>query len=153
MPWISGTAEIFIGDNLEIYDKINIFSGISYSSPQLLIGDNVSIGGGVTFLIAKSISIGNRVLIGNNCSFYDNDAHPINVQRRKQREPIEEESIKSIIIEDDAWIGFNSIILKGVTIGKGSIVSAGSVVRKSVPPFTIVAGNPARPTLKIKNNT
>jgi acetyltransferase-like isoleucine patch superfamily enzyme len=57
-----------------------------------------------------------------------------------------------IIIEDDAWIGFNSIILKGVTIGKGSIVGAGSVVTKSVPPWTIVGGNPAKIIREIPEN-
>lgn len=47
-------------------------------------------------------------------------------------------------IEDHAWVGFNVIILKGVTIGEGAIVAAGSVVTKDVPAFTVVAGNPAR---------
>ncbi|WP_292489709.1 DapH/DapD/GlmU-related protein [Mesorhizobium sp.] len=52
--------------------------------------------------------------------------------------------IGKVRISDNAWIGFNSIILKGVTIGEGAIVGAGSVVTKNVEPFTIVAGNPAR---------
>ena len=51
---------------------------------------------------------------------------------------------RPISIKNKAWIGFNSIILKGVTIGEGAIVGAGSVVTKDVPPYTIVAGNPAR---------
>ena len=50
----------------------------------------------------------------------------------------------SVIIEDDVWIGLKSTILKGVTIGRGAVVAAGSVVTKDVPPFTLVAGNPAR---------
>ena len=49
-----------------------------------------------------------------------------------------------IVIEDDAWIGMNCIILKGVTVGRGAVVGAGSVVTKDVPPWTLVAGNPAR---------
>jgi maltose O-acetyltransferase len=48
------------------------------------------------------------------------------------------------VIEDDVWIGFNSTILKGVTIGKGAVVGAGSVVTKDVAAYTIVAGNPAK---------
>jgi len=51
---------------------------------------------------------------------------------------------KEIIIKDKAWIGFNVIILKGVTIGEGAIVASGSVVTKDVPDFTLVGGNPAR---------
>lgn len=50
----------------------------------------------------------------------------------------------AIIIEDEVWLGANSIILSGVTIGKGAIVAAGSVVTKDVPPYTIVGGNPAK---------
>ena len=49
-----------------------------------------------------------------------------------------------VVIEDDAWIGFKSSVLKGVTIGRGAIIAAGSVVTKDVPPFTLVAGNPAK---------
>jgi galactoside O-acetyltransferase len=52
--------------------------------------------------------------------------------------------IQPVKICDHAWIGFNSILLKGVTVGEGAIVAAGSVVTKDVPPFTIVGGNPAR---------
>jgi maltose O-acetyltransferase len=57
---------------------------------------------------------------------------------------------KPILIEDDVWIGFNSAVLKGVTIGKGSIVAACSVVTKDVPEFVIVAGNPAKVVKEIK---
>jgi len=51
---------------------------------------------------------------------------------------------KTVVIEDDCWIAANSIILAGVTIGKGSVVAAGSVVSKDVPPYSVVAGVPAR---------
>ena len=55
-----------------------------------------------------------------------------------------EVKISPVRINDRAWLGFNSIILKGVTIGEGAIIGAGSVVTKDVPAYTIVAGNPAR---------
>jgi acetyltransferase-like isoleucine patch superfamily enzyme len=56
------------------------------------------------------------------------------------------ENVKSapITIEDDTWVGFGAVILKGVTVGRGSVVGARAVVTRDVPPFTIVAGNPAR---------
>jgi acetyltransferase-like isoleucine patch superfamily enzyme len=57
-----------------------------------------------------------------------------------------------VIIGNSVWIGVNSTILKGVTIGEGSVVGAGSVVTKDVPPWTIVAGNPARVIREIPEN-
>jgi acetyltransferase-like isoleucine patch superfamily enzyme len=59
---------------------------------------------------------------------------------------------KGIVIEDDCWIAANSIILDGVTIGRGSVVAAGAVVSKSVPPYSVVAGVPAR-IIKSRNNS
>ena len=57
---------------------------------------------------------------------------------------------KPVCIEDDAWIGAGSIILRGVTIGKAAIVGAGSVVTQDVPPYTVVVGNPARVVRQLK---
>ena len=57
--------------------------------------------------------------------------------------------VSPVVIEDYVWIGMNSIILKGVTIGKGAVVAAGSVVTKSVPPMTVVGGNPAEVIKKV----
>jgi galactoside O-acetyltransferase len=90
----------------------------------------------------------------------DNDAHSLLWEERKNdvrdwKKGLDEnkigryknwENVKKakIEIKDKAWIGFNSIILKGVTIGEGSVVASGSVVTKDVPDFTLVAGNPAR---------
>lgn len=58
----------------------------------------------------------------------------------------------AIVIEDDVWIGERSTILKGVTVGKGSIVASNSVVTKNVPPMSIVAGNPARVVKHLEND-
>lgn len=63
-----------------------------------------------------------------------------------------ESACAPIVIEDNVWIGARSVILKGVTIGEGSIVACDSVVTKDVPPFTIVAGNPARVVKHIEND-
>jgi acetyltransferase-like isoleucine patch superfamily enzyme len=101
----------------------------------------------------KSIKIGNRVLIAHHCNIFDNDTHPVNPQERhRQFKAIittgQPKAIdlgdEEIVIEDDVLINANCIILKGVTLGKGAIVGAGSVVTKDVPPYTVVAGNPAK---------
>lgn len=86
----------------------------------------------------KSIKIGNEVAISEGVIIRDSDIHNIYIQNNKI------EKTKPIVIEDYVWIGMNAIILKGVKIGKGAVVAAGSVVTKDVPSNTIVAGNPAR---------
>lgn len=114
-----------------------------------------------TFISRSSISIGNNVTIAWGCTIYDHNSHSLDYLER--RKDIDDElwslrngqstyknknwnSVKSspITICDDAWIGMNCIILKGVTIGEGAVVGAGSVVTKDVPAWTVVAGNPAK---------
>lgn len=102
---------------------------------------------------AVELTVGGRVLIGHNSSIFDSDTHPLNPAERHQQyvdiitkgHPaqinLREEPV---IIEDDVWIGCNVVVLKGVTIGRGAVIGPGSVVTKSVPPYVIVAGNPAR---------
>lgn len=123
------------------------------------IGDRVHIGGS-TFISRESISIGNDVTIAWGCVFYDHNSHS-SVWEERKNDTMQEyvdynecgdfirnkdwSVVKSAPIKicEKAWIGMNCIILKGVTIGEGAIVAAGSVVTKDVEPWTIVGGNPA----------
>ena len=82
----------------------------------------------------------------------DHDSHSVVLEERQDdvklwsvgKKNWDYVKIAPVDIEDDVWIGFNAIILKGVTIGRGAVVAAGSVVTKNVAPFTVVGGNPAR---------
>ncbi len=107
----------------------------------LEIGENFGMTGG-SIIVAERITIGNHVTIGANSTVIDTDFHPLDPEIRK-RTP-QETITASVIIEDDVFIGMNCLILKGVTIGRGSVVGAGSVVTRDVPPGVIVAGNPAK---------
>jgi acetyltransferase-like isoleucine patch superfamily enzyme len=110
------------------------------------LGKNVFINFNSVFLDTCLTTIGDRTLVGPNVSFYSG-THPLDpVVRQGTRGP---ELGKEIHVEQDCWIGGNVVILPGVTIGRGSVVGAGSVVTKSVPAFTVVAGNPARVIRKI----
>jgi galactoside O-acetyltransferase len=103
-------------------------------------------------ICAENISIGDDVLVAWGCNIVDHNSHSKNFQERQDdvkqwyygQKDWTNVICRPIVIEDKAWIGFNSIILKGVTIGEGAIVGAGSVVTKDIPPYTIVAGNPAQ---------
>lgn len=130
---------------------------------EVIIGQHVFFGEHSRIWSASKVLIGNNVLISHNVNIHDFDSHPIDYNLRiQQAEFILDNnelpnsdygvSEKPIIIEDNAWICFNAVILKGVTIGKGAIVAASSVVTQDVPPFTLVAGSPAK-VIKYLNNS
>lgn len=107
---------------------------------NVIIGDHCGINPGVFILGHNRIEIGSRVVLSARCMLIDSglelkDFAITDFPKHTQ---------SFICINDDAWIGAGAIILPGVTVGNKSIVGAGSVVTKDVPPFTIVAGNPAR---------
>lgn len=149
--YLKGRGDIVIGDNFTFTsgDCINpICRNIrgclnTVNKGVIMIGDNVGISSAILWSQTK-IQIGNYVNIGGNCLLIDNDAHPLNFLERRKTPTDDNVLSKPIIIEDDVWIGANSIILKGVTIGARSIVGAGSVVTKSFPSDSIIAGNPAK---------
>jgi acetyltransferase-like isoleucine patch superfamily enzyme len=97
---------------------------------------------GVTLVAADRIEIGDRVLVGANATIVDTDFHPLDpVQRRAD---VNAGRAAPVVIEDDVFIGMNALILKGVRLGAGCVVGAGSVVSDDVAPGTTVAGNPAK---------
>lgn len=110
------------------YGELNV---INYSkSRQLIIGNYVSVGPEVLFIVCGDHPT-------NHISSY-----PFKVRFKKQQ--FEATSKGDIIIGDDVWIGARSTILSGVSIGQGAIVAAGTVVAKSIPPYAIVGGVPAK---------
>ena len=106
----------------------------------LRIGEDVGITGG-TLCAVHRIEIGNRVTIGANTTIVDTDFHPLRPEERLKNP--HQGSHAPVFIEEDVFIGMNSIILKGVRIGKGSVIGAGSVVTTNVEPGAVYAGNPA----------
>lgn len=97
---------------------------------------------GATVVAAELVEVGDRVLVGANAVIADTDFHPLDW--RERRLDVNNGRHRPVIIEDDVFIGMNSLILKGVRVGRGSVVGAGSVVTKDVPANAVVAGNPAR---------
>ena len=112
------------------------------------IGDDVYIGDNATFLCANApLRIGAHVMFGPNCSIITGD-HRIDIVGKYMSEVTvaekKPENDMPVVIEGDNWIGANALILKGVTVGKGAVVAAGSVVTHNVPPYNIVGGVPAK---------
>jgi len=123
------------GENLFLYHDLTVLY-----PKNIEIGSNTKINRGVFITAPDKIKIGNDVLIGpytvinSGNHNYSNPDVPIRLQGH---------IIKPIVIEDDVWIGANSTILAGVTIGKGAVVGAGAVVTKNINPYTVVGGVPA----------
>jgi acetyltransferase-like isoleucine patch superfamily enzyme len=109
---------------------------------RISIGDDSGLSGTV-ICAAKSVRIGKRCLIGADVSIFDTDFHQHSANNRRYATPDFERISAPVTIGDDVFIGTRSIIQKGVAIGDGAIVAAGSVVTKDVQRMTIVGGNPA----------
>lgn len=118
---------------------------------SVTIGERTFIGTG-NIVCGHEINIGSDVLIAWGCTIVDHDSHSLTWEQRKDDVINWGKGIKiwdhvtmaPVTIGNRAWIGFNVIILKGVTVGEGAVVAAGSVVTRDVPPYSLVAGNPAR---------
>jgi len=106
----------------------------------LEVGANFAMSGGA-LCAAERIVIGSDVVVGANSVVVDSDFHPLAPERRSAL--AEDGRTAPVTIGDDVFIGMNCLILKGVTLGRGSVVGAGSVVARDVPPGAVVAGNPA----------
>lgn len=142
IPWIEGHLKIEIGNNVQIDDNTFV-SGHAESTPILTISDGTHLGYKVVISVGKSVKIGKGCLIAGGCFIADNDGHPIDPYRRAKKESVNKGEIKPVVIEDNVWIGTGSVILKGVTIGEGSVVAANSLVTRSIPPYSIAMGVPA----------
>ncbi|MDB5138666.1 MAG: galactoside O-acetyltransferase [Mucilaginibacter sp.] len=125
----------FIEDNV-VFKITRPFS----EDNSLKIGENVFIGQGCEFNITLRMSIGNDCLIASNTTFVD-AGRELNSNFNINKQPV---IIKEITIEENVWIGTHCVILQGVTIGRGSVIGAGSVVNKPIPEYQIWAGCPAR---------
>lgn len=113
---------------------------------RLAIGANNSFSNNVAIIANQSISIGNRCLIGDLVAIYDSDFHHLDPSSRWESGA----STEPVSIEDNVWLGSRSMVLKGVTIGRNSVIGAMSLVTRSVPPNSIAVGIPARVVRELK---
>jgi galactoside O-acetyltransferase len=155
---------------LEIGERCHINGSITLEREigRVSIGDRTYVGGATNIICASRIDIGSDVLMAWGITIVDHDSHSTHwqhraedvdrwrvglleggTQRAAQLKNWEIVPMSPIVIGDRAWIGFNAIVLKGVHVGEGAVIGAGSVVTKNVPPYSVVAGNPAKVVRKL----
>lgn len=145
IPWVQGRGELVVGDYVYISGKLSIIFGARFSSrPRLVIGDHTDISHETSFVVGREIVIGRHVQIAGGVAFKDSGGHPADPALRRSGAPPDDSDVKPILVHDNVWIGSGALILPGSEIGEGSIVAARAVVSGTVPPYTVVAGNPAR---------
>jgi acetyltransferase-like isoleucine patch superfamily enzyme len=150
---------IFIGENTHVRGELLVWR----HGGKINIGMNSFVGPGTRIWSGsqEGIKIGNNVLLSHNVTIIDSDSHEIDYLQRsksflnliKSGHPLVNSDVKtsSVFIDDYAWISYNVSILKGVKIGKGAIIAAGSVVTNDIPEFVMAAGNPAKVIKKLNN--
>ena len=147
--YIRNRGKMVIGDNIRLNagsrcNRISAETKCAFlvkESGSLIIGDNVGLSNS-TIVCSNKITIGDNVMIGANCKIWDTYFHNMDYKARVfgSDEPIK----KAIVIDEGVFVGYGSIIMPGVRIGERSIIGAGSVVTKSIPPNEVWAGNPAK---------
>lgn len=115
---------------------VNIERG-AYVFPDTVLGDGSGIGANCE--ICRGLVVGKNVMMGPECLFYSTN-HKFDRENKRFEGYTE---IRPITLEDDVWLGRRVIVMAGVTVGRGSVVGAGAVVTKDIPPYSLAAGNPA----------
>lgn len=147
-----GRGEITIGSKC-VLCSVSEFTALGVNHPVVLrtlrpgavirIGDDTGMSG-ATICAAVSVVVGSNVLLGANVTIVDTDFHTIKSRGRRHNDNPDEISSAPVIIDDNVFIGMNTLVLKGARIGKNSVIGAGSIVVGEIPANVIAAGNPAR---------
>lgn len=143
--WVQGKGDIILGDDVRFDGKSSVKFAARYSpNPTLKVGSHTGVGHACKFTVGKQISIGDHCRIASGVTMFDAPGHPLDPELRKSDAPAADEDVRPILIGNNVWIGSNSVIFPGVVIGDNSVVAMNSCVMMSIPPDTLVGGNPAR---------
>ena len=132
------TKKIHIGSDVILKEGARIC--VAQPSAEIRIGDRTTIGYNTYIFSASSVTIEKNCLIAPFCYLVDNN-HQIDRAQLINEQPLKTAPIH---IEEDVWIGAHCTVLAGVTIGRGSVIAAGSVVNEDIPPYSVAGGTPAK---------
>lgn len=147
IPYLIGDLSISLGDNVKIHDR-SALAGLTVGArSRLTIGDHTELPSPISIFVANEVSIGSHCLIVSTF-IADNPGHTMNY-RTRLTEKVDLERVGTVRIGDYVWAAHSSMIIGDVSVGDGAVIAACAVVTKNVPPFCVVAGNPARLVKKL----
>lgn len=138
-PWINNQGRLVVGDRVRLHSTVAPLQIDVGPDGELTIGDRVFINYGCSIGATLNIKIGARTLFGPHVIVMDNDFHTLDPDKREETPPS-----KPIVIGENVWLCARAIVLRGVTIGEGSVIGAGSVVARDIPPRVLAAGSPIK---------
>lgn len=142
MPYLIGDLSITIGDRVTLYDRAALAGLTVGKRSRLVIGEKTEIHSPISIFVANEVTIGSHCLIVSSF-IADNPGHTMNYDTRLE-ERVDMDRVGRVRIGDYAWAGYSSVIIGNVDVGVGAVIAARAVVTRDVPPFCVVAGNPAR---------
>ena len=137
-PHVNATGELTVGDRVTVHSFLSRVQLSAGPGARLTVGDDTYVNNGAVLSARQSVTVGARCQIASGVILMDADFHAVGALSAPGK-------AAPIVIEDDVWLATRAVVLKGVTVGRGSVVATGAVVTKDVPPYTLVAGVPARP--------
>jgi maltose O-acetyltransferase len=137
-PAVTCQGTLLVGDRARLVSDIATLELAVGPGATLSIGEGAFINYGTSIAATERVEIGPRCNIGTHCILMDNDFHRIEPERRDERP-----ESRPIVLEENVWLGARVVVLRGVRIGAGSAVAAGSVVTRDIPPRSLAAGVPA----------
>lgn len=138
-PSVQARGALIVRDRVRLVSTIATTELVAGPGGTLELGESAFINYGCSIAANLLVRIGPMCSLGTHVIIMDNDFHQIDPERRNERP-----ESRPIILEENVWVGARAIILRGVTIGAGSVIAAGSVVTRNVPPRVVAAGMPAR---------
>jgi len=145
LPLLIGPLDIQMGNNCRVSGQTTISGrSVGFRVPILEVGNNVDIGWQTTVAVGNKVIIGDNVRIAGRAFLAGYPGHPLNAEDRAKGLPDKDEQVGDIVLEDDVWLATGVSVMANVTIGRGTIVAAGSVVTRDLPPGVLAAGVPAK---------
>jgi acetyltransferase-like isoleucine patch superfamily enzyme len=138
-PIVRNEGTLLVGDRVRV---VSLAATVELSAAEggiLELGEGTYINNGCSIGATLSVRIGPNCSIGSHTTIIDNSFHSLEPERRNEMPPSE-----PIVLEENVWLGIRVIVLRGVTIGAGSVVGAGSIVTKDIPPRSLALGMPAK---------